>query len=269
MTRHQTTQSHARYKIPGAAALTAEETKVSDFLRREQKVPLIQKTEKAIIWKRDFQFRPFRMSAHGALGKQRKLCRSFLRSRQVYSIVRRLQQYTSTGFPASELLECSRSLRAAPSKIRFLTKKKKKLGKVFFVVVEMIIQKVSVVAGTCTGLERVEFFQQRSGCKSEAPLMMAWTVKKKKASSSCNRAVLRSFFKPTLSRIFLRWERRRRDMSWANISSALPRQLLKYGERERSARMRLFCLRVYFSTWMREREAFEYCVCKLYCSGLL
>ena len=67
-------------KPPGASAFHAEKTKVSDFLKREQEVALIQKTNKGIIWKRHFQFRPVGMHVHGTLGalKQIKLWSGFL-----------------------------------------------------------------------------------------------------------------------------------------------------------------------------------------------
>lgn len=62
-------------KTPGAAALDAEKSDMSDFLKNEREVALVQKTDYIlyfvelastqktdkgiIIWKRDLQFRPF------------------------------------------------------------------------------------------------------------------------------------------------------------------------------------------------------------------
>ena len=59
-------------KIPGAAALDAEKSKVSDFLRHEKDVALVLKTDTGITWKREYQFRPFGMDVYGALGPDAK-----------------------------------------------------------------------------------------------------------------------------------------------------------------------------------------------------
>lgn len=49
----------ASCKNLNTAAIDAEETKTAVFPEREQEVVLVPKTDEGIIWKCDFQFRPF------------------------------------------------------------------------------------------------------------------------------------------------------------------------------------------------------------------
>lgn len=51
--------------IPGAAALGAEKSKVSEFLKRQREVAQFQNTDHGIIWNRDFQFRPWHARVRG------------------------------------------------------------------------------------------------------------------------------------------------------------------------------------------------------------